>query len=139
MAATAIRTLVEVATILKYHYTPIDDELVNQYAYSPPEGAPKDNSSLDTKPVIVYDARGREAKFSTNTSGSQLLKHVSAEKEFDDERIKGVCLKEVEELLKDYTLKCLLRVCVRVVVLTPLQKWCSVSGSTHGLQCSFRK
>jgi len=52
----------------------IDDERVNQYAYSPPEGPLKDNSSLDTKPVIVHDARGREAKFSTDTSASQCFR-----------------------------------------------------------------
>jgi len=103
MAATAIQTPIDVPTTLNY-YTPIGDEPAYQYVYNPPEGVPKNNIGLDTKPVIVHDARGREAEFTTDTSGFQFVKHVSAEKEFDDEeRIKAVYLKEVEDLLKKET------------------------------------
>jgi len=52
---------------------------------------PKNNIGLNTKPVIVRDARGQQVECSADTCGFQFVKHVSAEKELDDEeRIEAV-------------------------------------------------
>jgi hypothetical protein len=50
---------------------------------------------------VVHDIRGTEDQYTLDTTGFQIFKHESAEKEFvDDERIKRVYYPETEELLK---------------------------------------
>ncbi|PCH39975.1 hypothetical protein WOLCODRAFT_98070 [Wolfiporia cocos MD-104 SS10] len=101
MAIAATLTPHDVPTTLNY-YAPIGDEPPYQYVYDPPEGTPKNNLGTDPQPAVINDARGRESDFSIDTSGFQFVKHVSAEKEFDDEeRIQDVYYKEVEQLLRD--------------------------------------
>ena len=102
----AVETLAphDVPTILNY-YTPDknSDEAPYQYVYDPPAGKPNTNIGAEPHDVIIRDARGREEEYglSLDTSGFQFVKHVSAEKDFlDEERIKTVYYKEVEELLK---------------------------------------
>lgn len=57
---------------------------------------------FDTHPVQIYDVRGREDKFLLDTHGFQHCKHISAEKNFDnDDQVRDVVYPEVEELLKD--------------------------------------
>jgi hypothetical protein len=50
---------------------------------------------------VVHDIRGTEDQYTLDTTGFQIFKHESAEKQFvDDERIKSIYYPETEELLK---------------------------------------
>lgn len=50
---------------------------------------------------VVHDIRGREHQYTLDTTGFQIFKHQSIEKDFtDDEQIKKVYYPETEELLK---------------------------------------
>ncbi|PCH36564.1 hypothetical protein WOLCODRAFT_28657 [Wolfiporia cocos MD-104 SS10] len=101
MATAATLAPHDVPTTMNY-YAPIGDEAPYTYAYQAPEGTPRTNIGTDSHPVVVHDVRGREEEFSLDKTGFQFVKHVSQEKEFDDEeRIKTVYYKEVEELLKN--------------------------------------
>ena len=56
----------------------------------------------DTRVLPVYDIRGNEEKYSLDTTGFQIIKHVSAERDFrDEEQIKRVYYPEVESVLKE--------------------------------------
>lgn len=51
--------------------------------------------------VTVHDIRGSEDQYTLDTTGFQIVNHVSQEKDFvDDEKIKSDYYKEIEELLK---------------------------------------
>jgi hypothetical protein len=57
--------------------------------------------AFDAQPVQISDIREREAEFSLSTSGFQLYKHTSVEKDFrDEELVKSVVYPETEKLLK---------------------------------------
>lgn len=57
---------------------------------------------VDTRVLPVRDIRGDEGSYSLDTSGFEVIKHVSAEKDFlDDEQIKRVYYPEVESVLKE--------------------------------------
>jgi hypothetical protein len=104
MATAAVLAPTDVPTTLNY-YIPIPEsnESPFQYVYDPPAGKPKDNIGRQPYDVVIHDARGKEKEYnlSLDTSGFQFVKHVSSEKEFEDEeRIQNVYYKEVEELLK---------------------------------------
>lgn len=101
MAAAAVLPAPhDVPTTLNY-YAPIGDEAPFQYVQQPPEGVPKHNIGADPQPATIHDVRGKEDTVSLDKTGFQFVKHVSDEKEFlDEERIKSVYYKEVEELLK---------------------------------------
>jgi hypothetical protein len=50
---------------------------------------------------LVRDVRGREHHYTLDTTGFQILKHQSVEKDFkDDEQIKSLYYPETEQLLK---------------------------------------
>ncbi len=89
------------------HTRLVTDPSVEAEAYvgvPPLPGKPDTNVIEGPSPVIVHDARSREGEFSLDKSGFQFVKHVSTEREFtDDERIKNVYYKKVEELLKNVT------------------------------------
>ncbi|KAL3420295.1 hypothetical protein PVAG01_08794 [Phlyctema vagabunda] len=54
--------------------------------------------------VTVHDIRGSEEKYTLDSTGFQIVKHESQEKDFlDDEQIKRVYYAETEELLKKST------------------------------------
>ena len=104
MATAAVQAPTDVPTTLNY-YAAIEgtNESPYQYVRDPPEGKPKHNIGIDPHPVVIHDARDKEKEYdlSLDTSGFQFVKHVSSEKDFEDEeRIKDVYYKEVEELLK---------------------------------------
>lgn len=83
------------------YYAPIGDEPAYYYARDPPPGVVRSNVGKDSQPAVVHDIRGKEDTVSLDLTGFQFVKHVSAEKDFlDEERIKTVYYKEVEELLK---------------------------------------
>lgn len=54
------------------------------------------------QPVQIHDIRGREDDFDLDTSGFQLVRHVSAEKTFDDDaKVKADVYEEVTGLLRE--------------------------------------
>ena len=51
--------------------------------------------------ATVYDIRGSESKYTLDTTGFQIVKHDSEEKDFaDDAHIKSVYYPEIEDILK---------------------------------------
>ena len=73
---------------------------------SPPEPTYVNKPSTYERPAIserklVHDIRGSEDKYTLDTTGFQIYKHESVEKDFlDDEQIKRLYYPETEELLK---------------------------------------
>ncbi|KLO05818.1 methyltransferase [Schizopora paradoxa] len=106
MAAAAVLPAPhDVPTTLNY-YSPIGDDSEPPFLYvtDPPPGVPKTNLGLDPHPTIIHDVRGKEDTVSLDKTGFQFVKHVSEEKDFlDEDRIKSVYYKELEELLKKET------------------------------------
>ena len=104
MATAAVLSSRDVPTTLNYYIpVPNSEETPYQYVYDPPAGKAKNNIGLDKHEVIVRDARGKERDYnlSLDTSGFQFVNHVSQEEDFtDEERIRNVYYKEVEDLLK---------------------------------------
>lgn len=102
MATAAVLTPHDVQTTLNY-YKPADEPPFN-YVEDVPEGKPRTNIQEDPRTVVIHDVRGKEDTVSLDKTGFQFVKHESAEKEFvDEEAIKTVYYKEVEELLKKET------------------------------------
>ena len=55
----------------------------------------------ETGTMVVHDIRGEEDRYTLDTTGFEIYKHVSQETAFeDDEEIKKIYYPEVEELLK---------------------------------------
>lgn len=91
--------------------TPHDIQAVLNYYLDPEDGSPPEPNYV-TKPssydrpvhavhVTVHDIRGSEDQYTLDTSGFQVVNHVSKEKDFvNEEKIKSDYYKEVEELLK---------------------------------------
>ncbi|KAI5120123.1 hypothetical protein M0805_001891 [Coniferiporia weirii] len=100
MATAGVLTPHDVPTSLNY-YTPVGEEKPFQYVYEPPEGTPKHNIGAEPHPAVIHDVRGKEDTVGLDKTGFQFVKHESVEAEFlDEERIRTVYYKEVEELLK---------------------------------------
>lgn len=58
--------------------------------------------AVDTHKVTIKDIRGEEDKYSLDTTGFQVHRHTSVEKDFvDDEQVKARYYPEIEQLLKD--------------------------------------
>ena len=56
----------------------------------------------ETRAAIVHDIRGEEEKYSLDSTGFQIYRHVSQEKTFqEDQEIKKVYYPEIEAILKD--------------------------------------
>ena len=56
----------------------------------------------EAKPKVVHDIRGEEDRYSLDSTGFQVFKHASTEKDFkDDEQIKEKYYPEIEQILKD--------------------------------------
>jgi len=103
----AVLTPHDVSASLNYFVPdPTSDEPPHVYIQDPPAGKKKDNIAREPHDVVIRDARGKEKEhdLSLDTSGFQFVKHVSEEKEFEDEaRIKDAYYKETEELVKRET------------------------------------
>ncbi|EJC97624.1 uncharacterized protein FOMMEDRAFT_130279 [Fomitiporia mediterranea MF3/22] len=103
MATAAVQKPHDVPTTLNY-FAPTDDDA--PYFYSPsveeiPDGKKRSNIGSESHPAVIHDVRGKEETVGLDKTGFQFVKHKSSEKEFlDEERIKNVYYKEVEELLK---------------------------------------
>ncbi|GJE93276.1 hypothetical protein PsYK624_094350 [Phanerochaete sordida] len=103
----AVLAPADVPTTLNYYAPdPTSNEEPHIYIAGVPEGKKRDNLGTDPHDVVVRDARGKEKEYGIglNSSGFEYAHHVSAEKEFEDEeRIKDVYYKEVEDILKKAT------------------------------------
>ena len=100
----AIETLSprDVPATLNYRVTK-EGEDSYYYVSDPPEGVPKTNVTTEPHDVVVHDVRGKEDLVGLDKTGFQYVRHVSKEKLFKDEdAIKTVYYKEVEELLKQH-------------------------------------
>ncbi|CCM01540.1 uncharacterized protein FIBRA_03596 [Fibroporia radiculosa] len=83
-----------ISTTLNY-FEPLDEEAPYQYALTAPEGKLLHNLGVDTRPVIIHDARGKQESFSLDKNGFQFVRHVSQETSFeDDEEIKTTYYEE---------------------------------------------
>ncbi|EJC97625.1 uncharacterized protein FOMMEDRAFT_149596 [Fomitiporia mediterranea MF3/22] len=105
MATAAVQRPHDVSTTLNY-FTPTDNEAPYNYSLyvDPPEGKPRSNVGQEPHPATIHDVRGKEDSVGLDKTGFQFAKHKSSETEFrDEERIKNVYYKEVEELLKKET------------------------------------
>ncbi|TAQ86193.1 hypothetical protein B7494_g5485 [Chlorociboria aeruginascens] len=59
---------------------------------------------MDSRRLVVHDIRGSEDQYTLDTTGFQIYKHESAEKDFlDDDQIQQFYYPETEELLKKAT------------------------------------
>jgi len=103
MATAAVLSPRDVQTHLNYLSADTVGVPYN-YVEEPPAGVPRTNILEDKREVVVHNARGKEDSIGLDKTGFQFIKHVSAEKDFlDEEKIKDVYYKEVEELLKKQT------------------------------------
>ncbi|KAI5120780.1 hypothetical protein M0805_004742 [Coniferiporia weirii] len=100
MATAEVLASHDVPTTLNY-YIPSGDEAPFVYVMDPPEGRPSHNLGAEPHPALIHDVRGKEDTVGLDKTGFQFVKHTSTETEFlDEERIRTVYYKEVEELLK---------------------------------------
>src|ERR1700761_3392594 len=84
------------------HYLVRGAEKPVRYVDEPPPGADAYNGVDDPREVRIEDARGREAEFTLDRNGFQLVKAPTAMRDFyDPDEIKRVYYPEVEQLLKD--------------------------------------
>ena len=87
----------DVLAEFNYYKDAADGQLPPPYYVTKPESL---GFSLDTKTVTVRDIRGDEDRYTLDTIGFQVLRHVSKEKEFEDSEITKVYYPEMESLLK---------------------------------------
>ena len=84
------------------HYLKRGAEKPAYYRVDPPAGVPRWNGEDDLREVKIEDARGREAEFTLDRNGFQIVKAPTTVADFyDPEEIKRVYYPEVELLLKD--------------------------------------
>ena len=84
------------------HYLIRGAEKPAAYRIQPPPGVPRWNGTDDPRDVKIEDARGREAEFTLDRNGFQLVRAPSQVHDFySDEEIKRTYYPEVEQLLRD--------------------------------------
>ncbi len=92
-------------------YQPRDVTTIFNYYKDNEDGSPPHPSYVGRpetyyRPTVplkatVHDIRGSEDKYTLDTTGFQVVKHSSKEKDFaDDEHIKSVYYPEIEDILK---------------------------------------
>jgi hypothetical protein len=92
---------VPVLAELNFFEPPKASEKAHNYMYT---HEPQRNYGDVTKVVPIRDIRGRENEYSLDKNGFQVVKFSPSETEFrDEEKIKTVYYKEVEEMLKKVT------------------------------------
>lgn len=102
MATASVLTPHDVHTTLNYSSF-LTDETPYTYVYQPPDNKPRTNLSPEPHPAVIHDIRGKEDTVSLDKNGFAFLEYPSEETEFvDEERIKTVYYREVEELLKKH-------------------------------------
>ena len=99
------------ATVKTNSYQPRDVTTIFNYYKDNEDGSPPHPSYVGRpetyyRPTVplkatVHDIRGSEDKYTLDTTGFQVVKHESKEKDFaDDEHIKSVYYPEIEDILK---------------------------------------
>jgi hypothetical protein len=84
------------------HYLKRGAEKPAYYRTDPPAGVSRWNGEDDMREMTIEDARGREAEFTIDRNGFQIVKAPTAVADFyDPEEIKRIYYPEVEQLLKD--------------------------------------
>src|SRR5580704_8848425 len=84
------------------HYLIRGTEKPANYRMEPPPGLPRWNGIGEPHEVTIEDARGREAEFTLDRNGFQLVKAPTVVRDFyDPDEIKQFYYPEVEQLLKD--------------------------------------
>lgn len=97
--ALAVRPETVTATL---HYLQRTTERPVRYVGTPPPGAAEWNGIDDPRAVRIEDARGREAEFTLDRNGFQLVKAPSRVGDFyAPEEVKRTYYPEVERLLRD--------------------------------------
>ena len=88
----------DVLAVFNYHKDRPDGQL------RPPVDVTKQHTqmtSMEPRTLMVRDIRGEEENYTLDTTGFQVLRHVSEEKDFvDDAIIKRVYYPEIEKLIK---------------------------------------
>jgi hypothetical protein len=83
------------------HYLQRGADKPAYYRIDPPPGVPKWNGTDDPHDVAIADARGRQAEFTLDRNGFQLIKAPTAVGDFySEEEIERVYYPEVERLLR---------------------------------------
>lgn len=90
----------DVLADFNYYKDPGDGSLPSPSYIGKPETF--DNKPTEVKQKLVHDIRGQEDKYSLDTTGFQVFKHASSEKDFqDDAQIKEQYYPEIEQILKE--------------------------------------
>ena len=98
-SSTAQQEKHHVQTTLNYYKDPGDGSEPAPSYVGKPETYERPSEALN---VVVNNVRGREQDYSLDKQGFQFYKHVSTERDFeDDDQIKRVYYPETEQLLKD--------------------------------------
>jgi hypothetical protein len=88
----------DVAAIFNYFKDAADGSPPAHYYVNRPASYVREQESVRK---VVHDIRGTEDQYTLDSTGFQIYKHESVEKDFaDDEHIKSVYYPEVEDLLK---------------------------------------
>lgn len=89
----------DVLTNFNYYKDPGDGSLPSPSYVGKPETFSR---PTEPKQKLVHDIRGEEDKYSLDSTGFQVFKHASSEKDFqDDAQIKEKYYPEIEQILKD--------------------------------------
>ena len=89
----------DVVADFNYHKDPGDGSAPHPSYVGKPETYER---PAETISQVVHDIRGEEEKYSLDTTGFQVYRHVSRETAFeDDEEIKKTYYPEIEDILKD--------------------------------------
>ncbi|KAI4157542.1 MAG: hypothetical protein LQ342_008195 [Letrouitia transgressa] len=80
--------------------------------------------------MVVHDVRGDEDKLSLDTTGFQIYRHVSAEKDFrDEDQVKRVYYPEIEAMMKEITGASHIHIFDHTIRRQPLPQPTSAAGS----------
>ena len=86
------------------HYLGRMTERPRNYTYDPPDGVPRSNVVHESHIVPIHDLRPIEADIRLDREGFELLGHVSAVRDFHDDReVRDVYYREAERLIADAT------------------------------------
>lgn len=86
------------------HYLAPMSERPRNYAYEPPAGVPRSNTTPETHRVAIRDLRPIADGLSLDDNGFALVHHESAVRDFhDDDEVRRVYYREVEAVLKQAT------------------------------------
>jgi hypothetical protein len=86
------------------HYLGRMTERPRNYTYDPPPGVPRSNTVHESHIVPIHDLRPIEADISLDREGFELLGHVSAVRDFyNDREVRDVYYPEAERLIAEAT------------------------------------